>query len=128
MRMSWQYLAGFFDGEGSLSIVGTGGLKACICQAGDKGHTVLHEIQEFLRLKGVKSYVSVRPPREVYYQTQWEFRITRRPDFVKFAQGVLPFLFVKKDVTENLLRFLIIYPPRGNNRTAIIEATKTRMS
>jgi hypothetical protein len=61
MAMSWQYIAGFFDGEGSIGVTngekrgGSGNAKLALHQSDTRGLVLLSEIQEFLFDHGIAS-------------------------------------------------------------------------
>lgn len=115
--VSWQYIAGFFDGEGCLTTstgkYSTHNFSMCLAQAGDVGKRVLIEIQDFLSAHGVKSHISsFQPksdrPRKIMHQ----LRANGAKNSIPWIKGVLPYLIVKKTIAQDYLRFSLIFPPR----------------
>lgn len=114
MKISWEWIAGFFDGEGSIGVY-TNNARACgmttasVSQAGDRGEKVLKEIQEFLTQRGIKSYLGCK--KNVRIKDVWALRILARSSLDPFLRGILPYLRVKKLEAQDVLRFIIAFPP-----------------
>ncbi len=122
-KMTWQYVAEFFDGEGNVSTVPNVGRHAffnsmaCMCQSQERGRILFSEIQTFLREHGIKSYLAVvvRPP----HHDMWTLRIAARPSLLIFLREVLPYVRIKKLVVQDTLRLAILMPnARGSARLA----------
>lgn len=115
MRITWEYIAGFFDGEGCVC---TTNLKArpntfctfvSIGQSGKEGYAVLTAIQAFLVPYGIKSYMSAQR-RQKHYREMWQLRMMARPSVMVFLSNVLPFVNVKRPAVQDTLRFHKMYP------------------
>ena len=114
--MNWAYIAGFFDGEGSLGLNKLGANSNCWRVSLAQGTVpVLEEMKCFLEEEGISSrlelntnlfHMSTKNHKSVH-----QLRITVRADVVKFCRGVLPYCIVKKTVVQDAIRFLRIYPP-----------------
>lgn len=96
-RVSAQYLAGFFDGEGCVSITGKKPhLQITISQKNPK---VLHLIQKSLKIGKVWS-------RDTKWGKTHQLKIDRHEDQRKFIEIILPYSIVKRKHLEVALDFL----------------------
>jgi len=89
--MNWQYIAGFFDGEGSINVTRRG--KPTIFYRVDmsqKYPEALEAIQEFLGYGII--YHRYDGKRNIY-----ELRINRKSDIIDFVTHVLPYSIVKRE-------------------------------
>jgi hypothetical protein len=116
--MSWEYLAGFFDGEGTVYLPSTGtaiGPRLSIAQSGTEGLAVLTEIGQFFAEQGIKSAIARRKhhkPRLVEgSRPVWMLSMAKRADVEIVMSRLLPFLRIKKVATQDILRFLKLTPP-----------------
>lgn len=112
--MTWFYIVGFFDGEGSVSTyynVGRRGgeTRVHINQSGDVGHKLLEEIAGFLRARGIRSNITSTKPKRG--RTIWAVQISSRESVERFLRAVRPYVRVKKQVVEDTLRFFAAFPP-----------------
>ncbi len=87
--ITWEYLAGFLDGEGCFKIYG-GYPRVTI---GQNNLEVLTKIKEFLFLTN-----TITLSRGCYY-----LQINSRYDVEHLIRGVMPHLIVKKDDAEAIL-------------------------
>lgn len=115
MDMSWPYIAGFFDGEGSIGVSSSNsGRKAgiYIAQSGRMGQIVLEEIQTFLRLRGVDSSVFCTGITGIAKRTKPSYRlgVCGFTGTVTFLKGVLPYLRIKRAQAQDVIRYSILYP------------------
>jgi len=100
--VSWQYIAGFFDGEGSISPKNK---RTSFCiRIAQNDITVLQRIMEFLNMAGIVSGME-KPNGKCN-----SLRITRRDSVTKFLKFVMPFVIVKKLIAQDTLRFLKLFP------------------
>lgn len=115
VKMSWKYIAGFTDGEGSLAIYdydntkygGTSKGKRAyvgICQktGNDK---VLMEISKFLRKHDMQHcfYRSLYEGKN-HCKMTW-IRLSHKTHVKKFLQKVLPYLIVKRKIGLKIIKF-----------------------
>lgn len=121
--MSWAYIAGFFDGEGCLNAVGGGSLGSTkskvrfriqISQTLNVGRDTLEEMAEFLRERGISSYVVkhglARHRRTPKWRQCYNLLILRVESVRLFIEGVFPYLRIKKSRAEDYRRMTILYP------------------
>lgn len=120
MQITWQYLAGFFDGEGSISLTqnksrpNTANYNCIFTQGVDNGAECLFaDIQGFLRERGCKSYVQKRGKTRNRFTNKdiFALQIMSRPSCKIFLEGVLPYLRVKKTKCQDILRYMNLFPP-----------------
>lgn len=108
--MTWAYIAGFFDGEGHYgSQRGKLSWRIAITQNDIRP---LHAIKEFLHAQGIETCAidTVRAQSKKRWQETSILRLNNRPDITIFLDGVRPYLIVKKQFAEDLLRFMRLYP------------------
>lgn len=103
--MTWQYIAGFFDGEGTVRFTNQGGLAITIAQSRDRGADVLRKMCHFLSTQGIKSR-QYKP----YRQNMHTLGLTDRPHVLAFLRGVFPHTEVKRIEVQDHLRFTQLYP------------------
>ncbi len=121
--MDYSYIAGFFDGEGCITMA-MGSSRHCtnpqvkITQADDIGRKVLQEIQTFIHEKdGIKSSLRLAAPpkdgdsyRALRKKPIWIFNIHSRESVSRFVKRVFPYLIVKKTKSQDVVRFLTLFP------------------
>lgn len=121
MVMTWEYMAGFFDGEGSVKLSngerkgGSGSPKLGLYQSGQRGLVLLKEIQDFMVPYGIISTIRQLPPipkRQLMYQLY----VYNRIGVMTFVQHVFPYLRIKKLESQDLMRYLKLFPISTGNR------------
>ena len=123
MKMSWPYIAGFFDGEGCMHAVGGGHMsgnrtlvrfKITISQTKNVGRDTLEEIAEFLRERNINAYVMkhriAKHKIKPHWHQCWDLMVGRMESIRLFVEGVFPYLRIKKSKAEDYRRMLILYP------------------
>ena len=117
MPVTWAYVAGLFDGEGSVSLDpdhsnGLGYLRIRIGQSGEEGQALLSRVQVFLITKNIRSTITdtflVR--RKVHHTLTISAADKRRYS-TAFLAGILPHLILKKAIVQDVLRFFKLFPP-----------------
>lgn len=112
--MTWEYIAGFFDGEGT-AWAGKGKRKegAFTVSVANTNLTVLRSIRDFLFSNNINCgmYSMVGKERaKQYLKRGWKLgfslKITSRESTVKFLKELLPFLIVKKSAALNVICFI----------------------
>ncbi len=115
MQISLEYIAGFFDGEGSVSTVaykhrvGIASTIVTISQTGDEGRYILAMIRDFLWERGIKGYVHSQVRRYPHRQMH-HYKISARTSTTAFLALMLPRVSVKRVVVQDTLRFHQLYP------------------
>ncbi len=111
--MSWQYIAGFFDGEGNVILFQTTDSprlspRITITQFKDRGGKLLDEIRAFLADSGIKCNTPYHLNRTG--NDDHRLVITGRSNVEGFIKGVFPYLHIKKVECQDCLRWLILHP------------------
>jgi hypothetical protein len=105
-RVTWQYVAGFFDGEGCVGAPsGRTGIKLQIAQ---KTAAVLEEIKSFLDAQGIVCAISRNRSHPAQMYT---LHIDGRAAARLMLEGLRPYVIVKKQSVEDALRQLRLFPP-----------------
>ncbi len=107
--ISWPYLAGFFDGEGSICFSGR---NTCIQlpQAGPQGELILVEIQRFLDGYKIQSNLYYRLKSSPLSKLEdHRLFIQKKHDAKKFLSNILPYLNIKRVKALDSIRFLTLY-------------------
>ncbi|MEK7664444.1 MAG: LAGLIDADG family homing endonuclease [Patescibacteria group bacterium] len=89
--MNWSYVAGFFDGEGSVARNNGLGFRITIPQTNEE---VLKLIRNFV---GFGFIIKVKK-RESHWKDSWTYYIASKKDVYYFLKQVLPYLIVKRDI------------------------------
>lgn len=93
--MDWKYIAGFFDGEGSISHNGSG-YRLTISQTNEE---VLEAIRAFTKTGKVLSITKRKP----HWKDSWVYNISKQKDIEKFLLKISPNLIVKKPLALKVL-------------------------
>ena len=118
--MNWAYIAGFFDGEGCLHAVGSGGagtykFRITIAQSEEIGRPTLNEIKRFLHDRGIDCFVAAHQraisKRNPKWKQCWNLWIKQQRSIRLFIEGVFPYLRIKKQRAEDYRRLCILQPP-----------------
>lgn len=120
MRLSWQYVAGFFDGEGHVGMVrqkkcgeghySNGSIRASMVQSRERGRILLEAVSKFLSNYGIKSTVGVHHPGDERCSRSYHLRMTGYRSVIPFLQQCMPFIWIKKSEAEDLIRFYRAFP------------------
>lgn len=113
MILTWQYVAGIFDGEGYVGVQSGGGAltaKISISQSGKQGEALFGHLYPWLRDKGIKVYLSGHVLADPRYQKKWTLETHTRASVTAFLEGVFPYLIVKKTTSQDVLRFFKLFP------------------
>lgn len=109
----WGYVAGFFDGDGTVRFDLTGARHnptLCFYQS---QKNVLLDIRDFLLFHSVESKLTIVKARVNRFGSSESYmlRIIKWNDVEKLCREMLPYLFVKESTIRDILRFRKIYPP-----------------
>jgi hypothetical protein len=117
--MSWEYIAGFLDGEGCIEISKAGDghgyrferVRVRISQSVSQA-AVLDEIAEFLIDNGYRPTVRTQNPQKKNWQGVVRLTLNRAEDNRRFLTKILPHLRVKQENAKEALAFLSQYKTR----------------
>jgi len=93
--MNWSYVAGFFDGEGSVTRNGNG-YRVTIPQTHEG---VLKEMRRFTGYGTVMKTTA----RQKHWKQSWTFFISRQSLVKHFLNHVQPYLLVKRELVDQVL-------------------------
>jgi len=94
--MTWSYIAGFFDGEGSIGHNGKG-FRVTIPQTNEQ---VLQELKKFSKMGNVIATAK----RKAHWKDNWVYYVARQEDVQVFLRRVLPHLIVKRSAVEQAIK------------------------
>lgn len=115
--MTWKYIAGFFDGEGSVSHNGKG-FRVTLPQTNRK---VLESIQNFAD----SGYVIEITKRKAHWKDSWVYYIAKQKEVFMFLQHIAPYLIVKQRVVIEALQRLTVILSEQNKRI-LLRQTRER--
>ena len=96
--MNWSYIAGFFDGEGSLTHNGKG-FRITVPQTNEE---VLNKIRDF---SGVGYVIKLRK-REAHWKDAWLYYIASTKGVCIFLEKASPYLVLKKKLALETIPYL----------------------
>ena len=123
-NITWQYVAGFFDGEGCVWwCVGRRGPQASMSQVLPE---VLYDIRDFLAEYGIVANLRRQSYSAGSFKSSAEktksLEIQGEINCIKFLSFIAPYLHTKKRIyAYDILRFHTAYPP-------ISDQQRTRLS
>ena len=114
--ITWQYLAGFFDGEGCVNYATSGStrtyrIRLTFCQSRPRGYTLLSKIKSFLEKNGCQLGKIHTSGYIIDKEKQgWQIQITEKKSTKKIMEALLPYLEIKKIEVQDALRRQKLYP------------------
>jgi len=108
--INWAYIAGFFDGEGSIVKLRTGCYRITFTQS---TLPVLHEIEEFLNILGVHTWITNKHSTKEGVFGGYHLAFSKSTSVRLFLENVMEYLIVKQDKAQDCLHNL-------TNRTCAI--------
>lgn len=97
--MNWAYIAGFFDGEGSITRNGRG-FRVTIPQT---NLIVLEKIERWTGYGHIRKTLTRRP----HWKKSWTYAISKQTDVLSFLQRVKPWVIVKRPIVTNVVPQLV---------------------
>ena len=95
-NVSWSYIAGFVDREGSFVKYGETDYRISIPQTNEK---VLTEIQRFTK----SGNICKARKRKEHWKESWIYTVARQEDVLKFLRSIYPYLIVKINLARTLI-------------------------
>ncbi len=136
MAMSWQYIAGFFDGEGCIRLAnegkgGIGSIQISLHQSANRGLYLLLDIKKFLETNGIVN-IGIQTQKKCSQLTKKPMHrlyIYNRVSACIFIRNVLPYIHIKKVECQDILRYMIMWPHiKGNHMFATPYVPRTHCS
>lgn len=124
--ISWPYLAGFYDGEGTVGLYNyssskTGGTGYINVSMAQQSPMVLHAIQRFLVEYGIRTVMLLSKATPLSAKSCHRLEVARG-DALKFLYYLMPYLVVKKAKVQDILRFKKIFPPLSRKICGMLAA------
>jgi len=94
--INWAYVAGFFDGEGTIVIPERGAVRVEMSQR-SQNDWVLHEIQMLFESHGIHSKIYQYEAKKGTGVWQTYLRVWRGKDGMRVLKFMLPYLIVKRE-------------------------------
>lgn len=121
--MGWQYIAGFFDGEGTISHNGKG-FRLSIPQT---SKTVLIDIRSFTSFGTICKVIK----RKSHWKDSWIYYVAKQEELYRFLRHILPFTIVKRSKILTVLpklQFIIKlqYERKNRHKLRLIKALRFR--
>ena len=101
--MNWSYVAGMFDGEGSIVPVAKQSYKITIASNNTE---VLECIKEFLACQGIYSWISERRHKNPKHATGYSLCLSKSEYVRTFIKSTLPDLIIKKQKVTDALEHI----------------------
>lgn len=108
-QLTWEYIAGFFDGEGHI-VSRWPSSQLSIAQSGPEGHSVLSAIQDFFFGVGVPAKIIPQKSKYPGAKPMWILFVTGRAHVLFLLKKLLPFLRIKRTKAQDAIRYDILYP------------------
>lgn len=103
--MNIEYIAGFFDGEGSVANSRKNGIDRYLISIPQTNLQILEEIRIFL---GVGSVYSIKKRKE-HWKDAWVYRTTNRMDTLTVLRKIVDSLIIKKSIALTAINYLENY-------------------
>ncbi len=103
---TWQYVAGFFDGEGHITNLTSYARPSVLITQADRNDVVLSKISEFLSSKGVHHLLRPKSKATDKWLATSTIAIHSWRDVRRFLRTVLPYLIVKRVRAIEALDFI----------------------
>jgi len=93
--ITWEYIAGFFDGEGSITHQREHNWRISIT---NNHYGVLQDIQDFLECFGIVSAIVYKQPSKAYPDSHgYALRLGAKQSVLTFMHYIIPHSIVKKE-------------------------------
>jgi len=103
-KSKWSYIAGFFDGEGSIITFSKPRVTAEITNT---DYSILHWMQKQTNLgKIYKAHEQEQHAILGGHEPAWRYNIYRQTEVIKFLTTIYPYLKIKKSLAKLAIQFL----------------------
>jgi hypothetical protein len=109
-QLSWEYVAGFFDGEGNIYNRLPTRILVSVAQSGNRGKVLLEELQLLLDKEGIRSSLYKMKTHRFGALDCWVVATSYRDGAQRWLELMLPYLRIKKTEAQDTLRYLKIFP------------------
>jgi hypothetical protein len=129
MNISWQYIAGFFDGEGCVNVYETQGYLRPYCsmvQAEPRQEVIL-KISEFLDMEGIDHRIDTAEQKGYGWKPLHRLQITKRSETLKFLRAIQPYAIAKKADVDRVAEWIEKNPPKAGRKRLHADKQAKRM-
>ncbi|MEK7122846.1 MAG: LAGLIDADG family homing endonuclease [Patescibacteria group bacterium] len=109
--MTWEYIAGFFDGEGSITYNGKG-YRISIAQTNKEVFDTIMASISCGMIFEVKK-------RQEHWKQSWVYYIAKQEDVLQFLEKCYPHLIVKKPLARKTIKELCVSIKAAKARRAL---------
>jgi hypothetical protein len=111
-KITWEWLAGFTDGEGYIGVPGRGPVIVW----GQKDKTVVDHLYAFLNEQGLHPHINFRKPKKELRRPNGIYicSVSRRTDVVKILDMLEPLMILKPIQCKKVRNWLKMNPPKQN--------------
>lgn len=107
MDTTWAYIAGIFDGEGSIGYYSDGQRRVSISQSGDEGKELLNFIKDKTGFGYIYFNIKFKPSQTIKnVRPMHVWNASKRQEMRKFLNSVLPYLIIKREKAKEVLEKL----------------------
>jgi hypothetical protein len=110
--MTWEYLAGFFDGEGHVGVHKAGRYRQASVTVANTHEPTIDQIAEFLSSFGIGHSKFRRVYDNGKWKTAYKINVTGIKNSTKFLSAILPYLVTKREAALTTLEWLSKQTPR----------------
>jgi len=130
--ISWQYIAGFFDGEGCISThdkasPNRNNIQAITIVQKVDSNFVLEEIQKFLAKRNIPSHLyNSRSAGNINWKPTHALTISGKKEQLAFLRWIKKYLVVKKDKATQTVNYLqsTKYRKKRKTRVSVLESAR----
>ncbi len=98
--MNWDYIAGFFDGEGSIVKIATKSYRISFAQSDTN---VLEVIANFLNEYGIHTWITYKQPTALTRKPEYQLAFSQSTSVRLFLKTIQDRIIVKKDLVNYAL-------------------------
>lgn len=121
--LDWPYVAGYFDGEGSVGLYRQGGHFACSLIWCNTHLASLQAIEQFIGCGRITE--RKRRKQEAHWKQCYVLRVSRRRQMLPVAQAMLPYCLIKADALAQLVSVLVSM--RDGRQGALVEVAPEKI-
>lgn len=108
--MTWEYLAGFFDGEGTTGVYFANHRtsfqpRVGLVQSEERGRVLLEEAREFFAAHGAP-VTKLYERKSIKHKPVWMLQTNNRTSVQIILTHLMPYLRIKKNEAQAVLDFL----------------------
>lgn len=117
--MNWEYITGFFDADGSITIsfVSKGRQRSPQLSFHNNELSILYEIQQFIEKElGIKGFISTKKKAKEHHGQQYDLKYVNFPKCIKIIDRIKT-IHEKKKKRFDIIKSLSKLTPRNGKYT-----------